>query len=124
MIKLTTIRDTAYAMRPEARADYLMGIIEDLHPVMCGSDHATDAWGLKMLPAERMLLCTLYDAAPRCLSHYHLHGIVCAKLNSTERTQVKLIHVCVSRLRKRLPAAFGRVVTHWGRGYSFERTAL
>lgn len=124
MTELTKIRDTAYAMKPEARADYLMGIIEDLHPVMCGADHATDEWGLKITRAERLLLCTLYDAAPRCISHDHLHGIVCSPLDTAGDTGVQLVKVYVSRLRKRVPAACGRIVTHFGRGYSFERAAL
>ena len=121
MTELTTIRDTAYAMRPEARADYLLGIIEDLHPVMCGSDHPTDAWKLKICRAERLLLCTLYDASPRCIPHDRLHSIVCSPLDTAEDTQEQLVKVYVSRLRKRLPAVFGRIVTHYGRGYSFER---
>ena len=124
MTELTKIRDTAYAMKPEARADYLMGIIEDLHPVMCGADHATDEWGLKICRAERLLLCTLYDTSPRCIPHDRLHTIICSPLDTAEDTQVQLVKVYVSRLRKRLPAAFGRIVTHWGRGYSFERPTI
>ena len=117
-----TVRQRAEAMRPSEAVVWLIDQLELLADAMCGAaDHEVDGWGLTLTHGERRVLIALVDAAPLVATHGQLHA---AQLfGGTRDTDPHMVKVLVSRIRKRLPAALGRIVTAHGLGYRFEPRA-
>jgi hypothetical protein len=115
-----SVRERAEDMTPGAAVPWLLDMLELLHESMCGEPgHEVDGWAVHLTPAERRLMICLLDRGGTVRSEA-LHAAV--MFNSTLReTDLKLVTVMVCKIRRKLPAAVGRVETVWGHGYRFVR---
>lgn len=115
-----TIRANAEEMPPAEAVDYLLSVLEEALPVAAGQPHEIDRWGVKFTPQQRLILSVLYDAAPEAVSTERLHGLLYASRPGDDGPEQKLVAVLICLIRRKLPAFRGRIVNHWGFGYSFE----
>jgi len=118
-----TVRERAEGMKPLDAANYLLGVLEQWLPALNGTNHEVDGWGVDMTPLERLVLVVMVDAAPNMISRDQIMDCLYATRSDDEVPQSKIVDVAVSRLRKKLPARRGEILTVFGRGYKFERPA-
>lgn len=123
MGNLNEIREAAYDMRPLDAVDYLLDVIGQIHPAIMGEEHAIDYWGLGLTRSERVILSTLYDTSPSCVTRESLHSLMHLGRNPDKiyDTLPGNVDRHISNIRQKIPPNYGRIKTHRQRGYSFER---
>lgn len=118
-----TVRSRAEDMKPADAANYLLAVLEQWLPALHGMNHEVDGWGMCMTSMERLLLVLLVDASPNFVSRSMIMDCLYVTRSEDEVPFDKIVDVFVSKLRKKLPASRGVIVTVWGQGYRFERAA-
>jgi len=116
---LDQIRRNVDKMSNEDAVYYLLGLVEEIFPALSGTGHAVDKWGVSLTKSERLVLCALYDAAPRWLTYDQIISVISAEGNPDVIPDQKIAQVYACRIRKKVSHAFGRIETMWGRGYKF-----
>lgn len=83
--------------------------------------HIIDGWNLGLTPCERSILSALYDAGGHTVTHSDLHAAVRDGSCTARGDYHKMTGTYVYRIRSKLPGAYGKIVSDYKVGYSFER---
>lgn len=116
---LEQIRRNVDNMSSEDAVYYLLGLVEDTFPALSGTGHEVDKWSTNLTKSERLVLCALYDAAPRWLTYDQIISVIATQGNPDVIPDQQLAKVYACRIRKKVSRAFGRIETMWGHGYKF-----
>ena len=115
-----SLRNRVESMKPLEAIEYLLGVVEELSLVKSAYDHPVDAWGVHLTRKERRLLVALHDANGAVLNKDALFSALYFDArDADDLPEVKIIDVFVCKIRRKLPAAIGEIVTAWGYGYAF-----
>ncbi|UWQ30232.1 helix-turn-helix domain-containing protein [Leisingera sp. M523] len=115
-----TIRNLAEEMPPRDAVEYLLGVLEEALPVVSAQQHEIDTWGVHFTPTQRLLLGSLYEAAPNPVSAGQLYNLLYAARPGDSGPDQNIISTVICHIRRRLPASHGRIVNYFARGYAFE----
>jgi DNA-binding response OmpR family regulator len=112
------VRHRVAQMKSSEAVEYLMNCLEVVAGPMIGEAHPVDQWRVKLTPKERRIMIALHDARGAMVSHDGLMRAVYFDTTNDEPDE-KIITVFVCKIRKKIPASIGQIVTHWGAGFSF-----
>ncbi|GAB5434770.1 MAG: hypothetical protein EpisKO_41400 [Epibacterium sp.] len=118
---IQSVRAQAESMVAPMAVEYLLGVVEELFPILRGEEHEVDTWGLTLQPSSRFVLAILIDASPRIVSRAQLHVCLCAIRRDGSEPDPKIIDVIISKIRKCLPEGRGSIETVWGQGVRYRR---
>lgn len=113
-----TVRQMAEDMPATEAVDFLLSLLEEVAPGVCGEQHPVDGWAVHLTPQESRLAKILYDAHPHCVNHDRLASIIDALSEGRANNAYEHVKVIVSRLRKKFKPIGVEIVTHHSMGYS------
>lgn len=116
-----SVRTKAESMRAPDAVEYLLVLLEGLAPALCdtGSHHEVDDCAPDLTPAQRRMLIYMVDRENLVCSKQNLLSV--HSMGALDEPSVKIVDVQVCKMRPKLPASFGQIVTVWGHGYRFQR---
>lgn len=118
---IQSVRTQAEGMIAPLAVEYLLGVVEELFPILRGEEHEVDTWGLSLQPSSRFVLAILVDACPRVVTRQQLHASLCAIRPGGAGSEPKIIDIIISKIRKCLPEDRGSIETVWGQGVRYRR---
>ena len=120
MTSIAHLREVTAPMSKDEMREHLLGVILDLLPAAADVPHEVDGWGIHLTPSERVILAMLFDAKG-VVTYDQIYAALTAHNVRGDLPEMQIIKVYVANIRKKLPSFRGKIVTHWARGYSFQK---